>query len=222
MDTYELKRSGTCRYHIVTQDDCLKAAAQLGLPHTTVASDWQSGSADDPPFCYVEGYPVGTLKFNADGTNFGSCYREAEGEPGMSDISCLCQLSEEEGWCTAPEEIQNAADYSCSPVSVRNGRPCTPVCDSGIPSEQELMCSDNGFSPPSFSCKPKAVTVVGAGSSLIPFFLPLFAFSFTRQHVPDFNEVKMLDVCLSMFSCKTDISINIFFNCEKRLCQRLG
>ena len=50
--------------------ECESAANELGLADVTVIDDGQNGVSFDPPFCYFEG---GSLKYNNEGTNTGSC-----------------------------------------------------------------------------------------------------------------------------------------------------
>lgn len=54
----------------MTSLECEAAARQLGFSNTSVTDDGQSGVSHDPPYCYYEG---GSLKFNSDGENTGSC-----------------------------------------------------------------------------------------------------------------------------------------------------
>ena len=55
---------------IRTTSECEAAALQTGLTDITVENDNQNGVTYDPPYCYFEG---GSLKFNINGTNTGSC-----------------------------------------------------------------------------------------------------------------------------------------------------
>ena len=62
---------------IATKTECEEAYAQLGI--ILAVDDNQSGSSDDPPYCYMK---WGRLKFNTDGSNTGAC--DANGR------ECVC------------------------------------------------------------------------------------------------------------------------------------
>ena len=81
---------------ITTKADCEEAYKQLGL-FVGAIDDNQSGSADDPPFCYMK---WGRLKFNTDGSNTGLCDEngreclciEGNGHFRTLEFKLLCQV----------------------------------------------------------------------------------------------------------------------------------
>jgi len=78
---FELKKSGTCGASVTVLTECGTAAKELGLADTTPSDDGQNGVIYDPPYCYFEG---GSLKFNSNGNNQGSC---------STTDQCLCSLA---------------------------------------------------------------------------------------------------------------------------------
>ena len=66
---YILVTSGRSCARITSLAECSAAAVDLGLSDTTASYDGESWSSD-PPYCYYEG---GSLKYNNNGTNTGSC-----------------------------------------------------------------------------------------------------------------------------------------------------
>lgn len=77
---YSLRCEGACARPLTTTTDCEAAAVSLSLKHTTVIPDSHGGVSYDPPFCY---HKSGTLKFEVDGNNIGSCSKTSQ---------CLCDV----------------------------------------------------------------------------------------------------------------------------------
>jgi len=74
-----LVESGQCAAHITSMSECEDAAISLALGDITAVNDNQVRVSYDPPYCYFEG---GSLKFNVNGSNTGSC---------SSSDKCLCR-----------------------------------------------------------------------------------------------------------------------------------
>ena len=87
---YQLIEQGTCADPVLTIGECRRAAAVLGLIGQ-VRNDNQGAShpqaANDPPYCYLEGWPRYQLKFNG-GTNTGDC----AGSGSLRNLDrCICR-----------------------------------------------------------------------------------------------------------------------------------
>ena len=81
---YKLLQTGSACYRVNSLSECSAAAVALGLSDTTASDDYQAGVTYDPPYCYFEG---GSLKFNVNGLNTGSC--------STSD-KCVCRMGKRE------------------------------------------------------------------------------------------------------------------------------
>ena len=78
---FETKTSGKCNNYVTSMSECNRAAKVLGFSDTTSTNDYNGHVSYDPRGCYYEG---GSLKFNSEMTNTGSC--------STSD-QCLCRKS---------------------------------------------------------------------------------------------------------------------------------
>jgi len=95
---FVLVESGQCVAHVTSILECEEAATSLALGDTTAQTDNQVGKSHDPPYCYFE---MGSLKFNGNGSNTGSC---------TAYDQCLCRVPD----CWNSHSHKYLGGHACS------------------------------------------------------------------------------------------------------------